>query len=140
MRWWPWRRRLEITHQSVRCPLHDCQAQVTVRTDPTDRSRRPYVSVTGCSLLSDAAITLPERTAYLWDGPPYEVRMDVASSHPVYGAEPSCPQHCVFALNEAEASAGPQPQPVLSPSVSNDAIELSRQVVRNPRISRLLWF
>jgi hypothetical protein len=132
--------RSEATLQNVRCPLHECQAEVTVLTDRTNRSRRPFVSVQGCSLLGDAAVSLPEQTAYLPDGPPYPVRLNLASTRPVYRATPSCPQHCVFALNEAEASAGPEPQPRLPVSMTSDAIELSRHVTQNPRIARLFWF
>ncbi len=130
--------RLQVTHQTVRCPLHDCQANVAVRTDPDARSRRQFVDVTACSLLSDAGGALPERTAYLSDFPPCKVRLEPARSYPVYAAEVSCPQHCVLALNESSVS-------VVSPSVEctsgiSDAVELAAQTVRNPRISRLLWY
>jgi len=137
-----WRRhreqRLQVTHQTVRCPIHECRADVAVRTDPDARSRQQFVGVAGCSLLSDAAAALPERTAYLSDFPPYKVRLETARSYPVYAAEVSCPQHCVLVLNESSVSV--VSQPVECVSGVSDAIELAAQTVRNPRISRLLWY
>lgn len=137
-----WRRhrgqRLQVTHHNVRCPSHDCQANVAVRTDPEARSRQQFVSVTACSLLSDAGGALPERTAYLSDFPPYKVRLETARSYPVYAAEVSCPQHCVVVLNEGSVSV--VSQPVECTSGISDAVELAAQTVRNPRISRLLWY
>lgn len=138
-----WRRhreqRLQVTHQNVRCPLHDCQANVAVRTDPQARSRQQFVGVTACSLLSDAAgVALPERTAYLSDFPPCKVRLEAARPYPVYAAEVSCPQHCVLVLNEGSESV--VSQPVECVSGVSDAVELAAQTVRNPRISRLLWY
>ena len=87
-------RSLPIVARDVRCPLHDCQAEVTVRTDPDAPSRDQYVDVVGCSLLSDAAIGLPARRAYLPDTPPCEVVVETARSYPVYATEVSCRQPC----------------------------------------------
>ena len=137
-----WRRhrgqRLQITHHNLRCPLHGCQANLAVRTDPGARARQQFVGVTTCSLLPDAGGTLPERTAYLSDFPPYKVRLEAARSYPVYAAEVSCPQHCVFVLNESAASV--VSQPVECTSGAGDAIGQVAQAVRNSRISRLLWY
>src|SRR5512145_2562262 len=83
------RQRLQITHHHVRCPLRDCPANVAVRTDPGAQSCRQFVGVTSCSLLSDVAVALPGRTAYLWDVPPFSVRLDPARSYPVRTAEVS---------------------------------------------------
>jgi hypothetical protein len=137
-----WRRhrgqRLQVTQHNVRCPLHDCRANVAVRTDPDARSRHQFAGITTCSLLSHAAVALPERTAYLSDFPPYKVRLEAARSYPVYAAEVSCPQHCVLVLNESSVSV--VSQPVECVSGVSDAIELAAQTVRSPRISRLLWY
>jgi hypothetical protein len=56
---------LPIVSQSVLCPLHDSQADVTVRTDPDAHPSRQYIDVVACSFLSDAAVALPERRGYL---------------------------------------------------------------------------
>lgn len=138
--WWRRHRkqRLVDTHHGVRCPRHDSQAHVTVRTDAGAQSCRQYLHVTTCSLLSDAAVALPERTAYFPDFPPYKVRLEPARSHPVHATAVSCPQDCVFVLNEtAVCAAGP---PVACTSGVSDSIELVRQTVSNPRISRLLCY
>jgi hypothetical protein len=130
--------RLQVSHHKMRCPLHDCPADVAVLTDPGARSPRQFVGVTTCSLLSDAAVALPERIAYLSDSPPYKVRLEAARSYPVYAAEVSCPQHCVSALNESAVFGARRP--VTCTSGASDAIDLVAQAVRNPRISRLLWY
>jgi hypothetical protein len=130
------KQRLPTTHHSVRCPLHDGQAEVAVRTDLGAQSCRQFVGVTTCSLLSDAAVALPERTAYLSDFPPHKVRLEAARSHPVYAAEVSCPQHCVLVLNQAAVSVAPRPVEC----TSGAAMELATQTVGNPRIIRLLWY
>jgi hypothetical protein len=137
-----WRRnrwqRLQVTHHSVRCPIHGARAEVAVATDPRARSTRQYVEVTGCSLLPAAAIGLPERVAYLWDGPPCRVRMEPPRSTPAYMAEVPCRQPCVDALN---ASAVPgSPSPLRCSSGASDAISLAEQALGPGRMSRLLWY
>jgi hypothetical protein len=138
--WWRRHRkqRLVDTHHGVRCPRHDSQAHVTVRTDPGAQSCRQYLRVTTCSLLSDAAVAVPERIAYFPDFPPYKVRLEPARPHPVHATEVSCPQDCVFVLNETAVCA--TLPPVACTSGVGDSIELVRQTIRNPRISRLLCY
>jgi hypothetical protein len=111
---------------------------VSVRTDPEAQSCRQYLRVTTCSLLSNAAVALPERIAYLSDSPSYRVQLEPARSYPVHTTEVSCPQDCVFLLNEAAvATALP---PVTCTSGMSDSIDLVRQTIRNPRMSRLLCY
>ena len=137
-----WRRhrkqQLPLTSQTVRCPSHDCQADVSVRTDPRAHSHRRYVDVTACSLLSDAAVALPEHSAYLPDSPPYKVRLEAARSYPVYATEVSCPQPCVFVLNAAAPSVAPRPLECTSGTA--DGIDLNRQVAGHPAGYPLLWY
>lgn len=137
---WYWRReqRVQITERAVRCPVHEIQARVSVRTDPSAQSCRQYLGVTTCSLLSDSAVGLPERTGYLSDVPMYEVRFDPPSSHAVYERKVDCPQHCVFVLNEtAVTHTGP---PMECTSGTSDAFDLARQATRSPQITRLLTY
>jgi len=138
--WWQRRRRerLPVTRLSVRCPLHGDQAEVAVATDPAARSGGQYVEVTGCSLMPDAAIGLPERVGYLWDGPPCKVRLEPASSLPVYTTGVSCRQPCVFALNAASVAGNPMP--LRCSSGASDAIALAEQALGSGRVSRLLWY
>ncbi len=133
-----YRERLRITNHDIRCPRHDCRAEIAVHTDPRAQSCRQYVEVASCSLLSGVAIALPERTAYLWDGPPWRVCLDPARSSPVYATEVSCPQPCVFVLNAAAVSTAPRA--VSCTSGVSDAIGLAQQAVENPRILRLVWY
>jgi len=130
--------RLELRCESLRCPLHDCHADVSVRTDPHARSRQQYVDVAACSLLADSAIGLPERTGYLADAPQYKVRLEPAASHPVYVADVSCRQPCVFVLNETAVSA--PSKPLTCASGASDGIDLVRQALGKPTSSQLLWY
>lgn len=130
--------RLLLTPHSVRCPINDEQADLAVQTDPVAPSCRQYVEVTSCSLLADAAVALPERTAYLADVPACRVRLDTARSIPVHATKISCAQPCVFVLNATAVSGAHQA--VTCTSGASDAIELARQTVGNPRITRLLWY
>jgi hypothetical protein len=132
------RQRLQVTHHSVRCPMHGDQAEVAVATDPAARSGRQHVAVTGCSLLADAAIGLPECVAYLWDGPPCRVRMEPARSSPLYTGEVSCRQPCVVVLNMTAVSGARLP--LRCTSGVSDAIALAEQALGSPRMSRLLWY
>jgi len=138
LRWRPRAQQLPIVARDVRCPLHDCQAAVTVRTDPDAPSREQYVDVVGCSLMSDAAFGLPEHRAYLPDAPSCSVLLEAAATHPVYATGVSCGQPCRFVLNVAALSVAPPP--LACASGVSDAIELMRQA--DPRFSdsRLLWY
>ena len=136
---WRYRRqRLPIVSRSVLCPLHDGQADVTVRTDPDARPCRQYVDVVACSLLSGAAVGLPDRRAYLPDSPPYEALLETARAYPVHTTEVSCSQPCVFVLNAASLSV--TPRPLACASGVSDGIDLMRQVDRRTTGSRLLWY
>ena len=118
--------------------MHGNQAEVAVATDPAARSARQYVAVTGCYLLPDAAIGLPQRVAYLCDGPPYKFRLDAPRSSPLYIAEVSCRQPCVVVLNATEVFGAPLP--LRCSSGASDAIALAEQALGNARMSRLLWY
>ena len=131
-------RHLPIVSRDVRCPLHDDQAAVTVRTDPDAPSREQYVDVVGCSLLSDAAFGLPEHRAYLPDAPSCSVLLETATTHPVYATGVSCRQPCRFVLNVAALSVAPPP--LACASGVSDAIELMRQVEPRAVDSRLLYY
>jgi len=138
LRWRPRARSLPIVARDVRCPLHDGQAVVNVRTDPDAPSRRQYVDVAGCSLLSDAVIGLPEQRAFLPDAPPCSVMLVSAATHPVYAAEASCSQQCVGVLNAAAASFAARP--LTCASGVSDTIDLMRQADPRGADARLLWY
>jgi hypothetical protein len=136
---WRYRRqRLPAVARSVLCPVHDSRADVTVRTDLDARPCRRYVDVVACSLLSDAAVGLPERRGYLPDSPPCEVLLEPARAYPVRTTDVSCSQPCVFVLNAASSSV--TPRPLACASGVSDGIDLMRQVDRRVSGSRLLWY
>jgi hypothetical protein len=138
LQWRPRARALPIVTRDVRCPLHDGQAVVTVRTDPDAPARAQYVDVVGCSLLSDVAIGLPEQRAYLPDAPTCSVLLETAATHPVYASGVSCRQPCRFVLNVAALSVAPPP--LACASGVSDAIELMRQADPRATDARLLWY
>jgi hypothetical protein len=138
-----WRRRrwedqLSLTRHRVRCPIYGERADIAVATDPAAPSTRQYVEVRECSLIANAAVGLPERVAYLWDGPPCRVRMEPASTTPVYADRVACPQHCIDVMNATSVSA-PAP-PLRCSSGASDAISLAEQAQGSTRMSRLLWY
>lgn len=138
--WWARRREqyLQTTSQKVRCPVHDTQAALSVRTDSRAWRHRQHVDVVACSLLSESAVALPERTGYLPEFPSYKVCLDAEKPYPSYAMEASCRKHCLFLLNRA-AEAG-LPRPVSCASGASDGIELVRQTFRDPAVNRLLWY
>jgi hypothetical protein len=137
--WWRHRRqRLLVVSRAVRCPLHDCAADVAVRTDPDAHPGRRHVDVVACSLLSDAAVALPERRAYLPDVPPCEVLLESATAHPIYATGVSCRQPCVFVLNAAASPVTPRPLACVSGVA--DGIDLMRQTGRHATGCQSLWY
>jgi hypothetical protein len=111
---------------------------VTVRADLDARPCGQYVDVVACSLLSDAAVGLPERRGYLADSPPCQVLLEPARAYPVRTTDVSCSQPCVFVLNAASSSV--TPRPLACASGVSDGIDLMRQVDRRVSGSRLLWY
>ncbi len=137
--WWRRRRneRLQSASVSVRCPQHDVHARIAVVTDPAARAGRRYLAVASCSLLSDAAVALPERTGYLADGPPCGMRLEPARGV-VYTGEVACRQPCVEILNATAASA--TTRPLACTSGFSDAYGLAEQALGPSRMARLLWY
>ncbi len=138
---WLWQRhreqRFPLTQHTVRCPLYDRQATLTVRTNPIARPRGQYVDVTACSILPATPCILPASMAYLPDMPSYEPYLQKARPHR-YTLEVPCRKDCLYVLNEAEGSC-PIRHIRCTSGISN-GLELTRQVVQNPTITRLLWF
>jgi hypothetical protein len=70
-------KRLTLTQHTVRCPLDDRAANLTVRTDSNGYPSRRYLDVTACSLLPSTSF-LPEV---------------------------ACPKRCLPVMNAAESGA-----------------------------------
>jgi len=127
---------MKETQQSVRCPLEDRTASLTVRTDPDGYPSRRHLDVMACSLLPSAPFVPPTRTAYFSDlAPlvPYVCEVDPAPRHSL---EVACSKPCLGVLNAAEPGAAGSPQ---CTSGVSDSLELVRQT-QSPAITRLLWF
>jgi hypothetical protein len=127
--------RLALTQHTVRCPLEDRTASLTVRTDSSGYPSRRHLDVAGCSLLPTTSFVPPARIRYFSDGEPpvpYLCEIDPAPRHSL-GV--SCAKRCLAVLNAAEPGAA---QPARCTSGVSDAMELARQT-QSPAITRLLW-
>ena len=128
-------RRLTLTPQAVRCPVHDCPATLAVRTLPIAHPGRRYVDVTACSLLPATEFVPPTRTAYFPDALPCAPYVSEASQAPHHCAEVTCPKHCLGVLNAADRAVS---KPIRCESGTSDGLELVRQT-QSPEITRQLW-
>ena len=129
-------RQLVLTQHTVRCPLDDCAASLTVRTDPSGYPSRRHLDVAACSLLPSTSFVPPATSRYFADvGPevPYLCAVDPAPRHSL---EVSCPKPCLAAMTAAEPGAA---EPVRCTSGVSDGMELVRQT-QSPAVTRLLWF
>ena len=128
-------RRLARTRPTVRCPLDDRPASLTVRTDPDGNPSRRYREVTACSLLPSTSFVVPARRGHFSDvAPPVSYLYEVPRS-PHHSLNVACRQRCLAVLNAAESGGGEPPR---CTSGVNDALELARQT-QSPGIMRLLW-
>jgi hypothetical protein len=128
-----WReRRHVLTQETLRCPLHDCRATVTVRTNPHAGAGRRYLAVAGCSLHPPAQHAPPARVAHFADFGPGQSYLCDACEPPRLLEGVPCGKHCLVALNAAEA----RPQS-LEP-LHGDAWELGRRM-QPPGVTRALW-
>jgi hypothetical protein len=129
-------RRLTLTHHTVRCPSHGCDADVTARTDfaayPADR----HVSVSACSLFPSTPSVPPVRTTSFADLSPLATYVDQAGQAPCHPSGSVCNEGCLRVLNAAES--GPAASSIRCTSGVSDSLELARQT-QSPAICRLLW-
>jgi hypothetical protein len=125
----------ELTQHTMRCPIQDCTASVTMRTDAEASPSRRHLEVVGCSLMPSTSFVPPARRAYFPDVPPsvsYLVEVDTA---PVHSGELSCAKNCLAVLNAAEAGTTDPPR---CTSGIADSFELARQT-QSPAMMRILW-
>jgi hypothetical protein len=129
-------KRLALTQHTVRCPLEDRTASLTVRTDPGGYPSRRHLDVAACSLRPSTSFVPPARSGYFSDvAPPvpYLYEVDPAPRH---SFEVACPRRCLAVLNAAEPGVA---EPVRCTSGASDGLELARHT-QSPAIMRLLWF
>jgi hypothetical protein len=127
---------MKVTQHAVRCPLENCAASLTVRTDPDGYPSRRHLEVMACSLVPSQSFVPPARTAHFSDLAPlarYVCEVDPAPHHAL---EVACSRPCLAVLNAAEPGAAGQPR---CTSGVSDGLELARQT-QSPAVTRLLWF
>ncbi|HSF06014.1 MAG TPA: hypothetical protein VLG10_09530 [Methylomirabilota bacterium] len=129
-------KRLVLTQHTMRCPLEDRTASVTVRTDPNGYPSRRHLGVTACSLLPSTSFVPPARRCYFSDAAPLVPYSCEVHSAPHHSLEVACPSRCLAVLNAAEPGAA---EPARCTSGVSDGLELARQT-QSPAITRLLWF
>ena len=125
--------RFETTHHTVRCPLEDCTADLSVQSVPGAAPSGRHRDVIACSLRPVTPSVPLARLGYLPDvAPPVSYHYE-AGGPPCHADELTCGQHCLAVLNAAEARfAGP---PLC---MSGDALELAR-LTQTPSMMRVLW-
>ena len=126
----------ELTQRTIRCPLEECAATVTVRTDPEGYPSRRYLAVTVCSLRPSTAVVPPVRYAYFSDLTPLVSYVCDVVANPCHSLEVECAKPCLRVLNAAEPGAA---EPVRCTSGVSDGLELARQTL-SPAAMRPLWF
>ena len=129
-------KRLALTQHTVRCPLEDQTASVTVRTDPDGHPARRHRDIAACSLLPSTSFVAPETRGYFSDAaPPVSYRRTVDPA-PRHASGVTCGKRCVAILNAAELGTA---EPLRCTSGVSDSLELARQT-QTPAMMRLMWF
>jgi len=126
---------MELRQHTMRCPLEECSATVTVRTDPDGYPSTRHLDVTACSLLPSTPFVLPERRAHLPDATPPVSYVHEADPTPCHSLTVECTKPCLGVLNSAEPGAA---EPLRCTSGVADGLELVRQT-QSPAIARVLW-
>jgi hypothetical protein len=129
-------KRLTLTQQTVRCPVEDRAATLTVRTDPEGYPSRRHLDVAACSLLLSTPFVPSARSGYFADPAPPLGYLCECDPTPRHSPEVACSKRCLAVLNAAEPGAA---EPVRCTSGISDSVELARQTER-PAIMRLLWY
>lgn len=129
-------RRLALTQHTVRCPLDDRTASLTVRTDPGGYPSRRHRDVAACSLMPSTSFGLLARSGYFSDVAPPVPYLCEVDPGPRHSSEVACSRRCLAVLNAAEPGAA---EPLHCSSGVSDGLELARQT-QSPAMTRLLWF
>ena len=129
-------KRLVFTQHTVRCPLEDLTASVTVRTNPDGYPSRRHLDVAACSLRGSTSFVPPARHGYFSDVAPPIRYLCEAEPAPSHSLGVGCPKRCLAVLNAAEPGAA---EPARCSSGVSDCVELARQV-QSPTLTRILWF
>jgi hypothetical protein len=127
---------LTLTQHTIRCPLEDRTASLTVRTDPDGYPSRRHLDVAACSLVPSMPFVPRPRSGYFSDIAPPASYLCEADPTPRHAFKASCARPCLGVLNAAESRAA---EPIRCTSGFSDGLELARQTL-SPSMMRLLWF
>jgi hypothetical protein len=127
---------MELTQHTMRCPLEECSATVTVRTDPEGYPSRRHLDVTACSLRPSTSFVPPVRHTYCSDLAPLTSYACDVEATPCHSVEVACAKPCLRVLNAAEPGAA---ELVRCTSGASDGLELVRQTASRA-MTQLLWF
>jgi hypothetical protein len=126
---------LTLAEHTMRCPIENCTARVTVRTDAGASPSRRHLEVVACSLVPVTSFVPAARKGYFSDVPPSVSYLCEVDPAPVHTAEITCSKRCLATLNAAESGAA---EPPTCTSGVADSFELARQT-QSPAMMRLLW-
>ena len=129
-------KRLTLTQHTVRCPMEDRAASLTVRTDPDGYPSRRHLDVAACSLVPSMPFVPRPRSGYFSDIAPPASYLCEADPTPRHALKLSCGRPCLRVLNAAESRGA---APICCTSGFSDGLELARQTL-SPSMMRLLWF
>lgn len=129
--------RLTSVGQRLCCPVHECEALVTVRADLGAQTGHRYVDVAACSLLPVTPIAVPATMACSWDVPAAGRYVREVSHAPHHATAVACSKPCLPVLNAAEHWR--PVEPLQCASGVADGLELVRQS-QGPAMMQLVWF
>lgn len=125
----------KLAQHTMRCPMEERSATVTVRTDPEGYPSRRHLDVTTCSLRPSTSFVPSARRAYFADLTPLMSYICDADATPRHSLEVACPKPCLRVLNAAEPGAAA----IRCTSGVSDGFELAGKTL-SPRAIRPLWF
>jgi hypothetical protein len=118
-----------VTHHTVRCPSHDCNATVTVWATHRDQRRLRRAHLTACSLLSSELVAPKGTPVWVPDLPYYDLYLQDGSQYPRYAPRLMCHKDCLYALNHTEGTDRLHQQHCISGVI--DGVELEREITHN---------
>ena len=102
----PWARHITITRHIVRCPLHECDVTLTVRTAQRGQHKAKHVDVLTCSLLPQDAVRSTGAANWSPNSTPNEV-LPLLSNRTLIAPKGPC-RHldCLDMLNDSDDTNG----------------------------------
>lgn len=128
-------KRLTLTQHTVRCPLENCTASLTVRSDLGGYPSRRHLDVAACSLVPSMPFIPRPRSGYFSDIAPPASYLCEPDPTPRHALKLACARPCLRILNAAESGAA---EPARCTSGFSDGYELARRTL-SPSMLQLLW-